>query len=125
MSKKRETPETEVNRLAERLFNVEGANITDRKSFNESYDTYMTANEDLTSKQELELRSRVFTRIRQQHPDIPFSRDDETRIEPKFKFNILGTEKGKPVFARRSFVVIKGVKHQKLRDSRGRFVGKQ
>ena len=125
MSKKRETPETEINRLAERLMNVEGANITDRKSFNESYDTYMTSNEDLTSKQELELRSKVFTRIRQQHPDIPFSRDDEERIEPKFKFNFLGTKKGKPVFARKSFIMIKGKKFQRLRDSKGHFVGKQ
>ena len=71
----RVTPEDDVERLAERIWNEYGNEIEDIDSFNKYFNKYMgTMNE----KQESKLRKSVFKKVSEEHKSVV-----EERLHPK------------------------------------------
>lgn len=72
MTKKRVTPEEDVERLQENLWNTYGDKIIDADTFNEYYDKYLTNDftTDLTTNQDKQLRKEVFNLITLEHKSV-------------------------------------------------------
>lgn len=120
---KRFTPEEDVDRLSERVWNWAHGNIADKEDFDAVFDDYMG---EMNHKQETKLRSEVWEklsgkrRLRQKPKRRHKVRKTEKR--PTHKFKSVGKVKRKVVYARRDYVFIKGKKRTIFRDKQGRFV---
>lgn len=64
----RHTPEDDVNRLAERLYNRSGKKMATSHDFDVMYDAYMTQQgAKLNKEQDTTLRNKVFDRLQKHH----------------------------------------------------------
>ena len=139
----RKTPEDDMERLAENLWNEYGDKIEDVDSFNLYYDKYLTNDytTDLTKAQDTTLRKKVFDAIKEKHKSVLRERvirrgkprekfpkvngktmidgDREARIlkiSKKPKYIYLRYVKNKVVYARKEILkfTIKGKKYRKI-----------
>lgn len=130
----RETPEEDIDRLAENLWNNYGDDIEDIDSFNEYYDKYMG---EMTKKQETKLRKKVFEILTEEHKSVvkevlkpkkgrpPKETEilEDKRVKPKFIY--LKYSKDKVVYAREEKLIYE-IKEKEItriiyRDRFGRF----
>ena len=134
ISIKRETPEEDVERLAEKIYNESRGNIVDIDSFNEQFDEYMG---ELKGNTGTTLRKKVFTKMIDEHKSIVAERLhpkkgrpkketeilEDKRVKPKFVY--LRYSKNKVVYAREEKLVYKikkkEIKRIIYRDRFGRF----
>ena len=86
ISKSRKTPEKDVDRLAEKIWNESNGNIIDIDSFNEYYDEYMG---DIKGGTETKLRKNVFTRVIEKHKSVVMERLEPKRGRPPEEAEIL------------------------------------
>lgn len=134
MVTKRITPEDDVNRLAERLWERSRGKMQTRTDFDTVFDTYLTQDgQDLTPRQKRTLRQQVFDSIRRKHKNVKDRRVKNEERERVFEaaavkpspkeFDTLGTSGGRRVYARRTILRFKdGTQRVVYRDRKGRFV---
>ena len=134
ISIKRETPEEDIERLSERIWNEYGAEIEDIDSFNKYFNKYMGT---MSEKQKSKLRVSVFKEISEEHKSVvrevlkpkkgrPKTETEileDKRVKPKFTY--LRYSKNKVVYAREDKVTYKIKKKEIIRtiyrDRFGRF----
>lgn len=132
VKKKAEDYMEEADRVAERLFNEEGKNITDKQSFNRSFGR-MTETTSPTEKQKKFIQL-VFDNYTQRHPVTPkgdIGKEALRRAERVKKEHIprnLDTPakvKGKIVFAERTSIRRNNKVFNVFRDRKGRFASRR
>lgn len=121
MVKRRKTPETDVERLAERIYNFYGDTITDKDSFDNAFDEYIS---ELTQGQDKKLRKDVYKEYKKNYIKVRERPRRKIKVKPKIKreLTVLGKVKRTIVYAEPTSVVIKGREVRKFRDRYGRFV---
>lgn len=111
----------EIERLAERLYNFYGDEITDKESFDNAFDNYIS---ELTLEQDKKLRDNVYDIYKRRYLKVVKKPRRKITIKPKIKREliVLGKVKKAIVYAEPTIVVIKGHETRKFRDRYGRFV---
>lgn len=112
ISGKRETPEDDVERLAEKIYNEYGNKIEDIDSFNKYFNKYMGTMKGATGTK---LRKKVFENMIETHPLIipkitPTSKKEVKKLpieKVKPKFQYLRYVKNKIVYARKETLIYK------------------
>lgn len=150
MVSKRFTPETEPDRLAERLNSQFGNEIQDRDSFDNSFNRLLSLEENELSSGQRTLREQTFVQLRNKVPGIDsrrlfqeaggkdlkrdrlktakkvvkskkvFISRGASRVDLK-GFDTLTVTKGRVMFAKRIFVTVRGKQQVRFRDRKGRF----
>lgn len=130
ISSKRETPEEDVERLAEKIYNEARGKIIDEDNFDEQFNKYMGTIKGATGTK---LRKKVFENMIETHPLItpkitPTPKKEVKklpieRVKPKFQY--LRYVKNKIVYARKETLIYK-IKKKEItrliyRDRFGRF----
>ena len=134
----RKTPEEDIKRLSERIWNDYGDEIIDIDSYNKYFSKYMG---EMTDKQERELRKEIFNDMRREHPSIIPERIHKKVGRPPEEAEIIEDKRVTPKFVHLSYVKDKVVysKEEKLtykikkkevtktilRDRFGRFASKK
>ena len=101
---KRETPEEDVERLAEKIWNESKGDIADIDSFNEYFDEYMG---DLKGDTGTKLRKKVFTKVMDEHKSVVAERLKPKAGRPPKEAEILEDKRVKP-----KFIYLRYVKHK-------------
>jgi len=127
--KKRITKEEDIDRLAERVWNKGRKNIRNKADYYSVWDGYFKDNVGGDNK---ELRDRVFEKMQRRHPKVSSSIDTKKDRVKVFReagstplpadFSFRGLSAGRPVSARKTWMVVKGVRKVVFRDKLGRFV---
>lgn len=132
MPKKRATPEDDVNRLAERIWQRGRGKITTIEDFNAVYDSYMTSQgQSLTAEQKGLLKKKVYKRVvTKHHLDVRHGKNKQRQalfaragLKPSpAEFSILGRARKRTVYLRRTHYTTKRGKYvTAYRDQKGRF----
>ena len=101
ISTPRTTPEEDIDRLAENLWNTYGENIEDIDSYNKYFDEYMG---ELTHKQDTKLRKKVFENVRERHKSVVPERLERKVGRPTKGTEILEDKRVKPKFVHLRYV---------------------
>ena len=129
MSQKRKTPEDDIDRLAERIWQRGRGKIHNKADFLAVYSSYLKDNQ---ARDNIELSEGAFKSIQRSHKNVSSSvKTKRERMEvfvragekpsPK-EFSVVGKSKGRTVFARRTKYLSKGKEITIFRDKKGRFV---
>ena len=130
--RKRKTIEDDIDRLEERIWRRGRGKIRNQADFIGVYDSYL---KDSSAGLDQKLRNKVFSRMRQKHKGISAKvKINAERMElfelagtipSKKEFDIIGSQKGRKVYARRTKFKFKDKERTVFRDSKGRFVKAQ
>lgn len=129
--KKRRTPDDDFMRLAEKVRNEYGDDISDEETFNYYFDEYTADfNNNVQSERN---RKKVFnnyvelygiSRGRKVKPRREPERERELkmRVRRATRFSVVGKQRGKVVYARRITITRLGKPAVRFIDKRGRYV---
>jgi len=127
--KKRVTPEEDIDRLEERIWRRGRGKIETQDDFIQVYSGYL---KDSQSKDNSQLRKKVFERMKQKHPQVSnksgMSKERKDifltagQRASKKEYDTIGFQKGRQVYVRRTKYKKKDGREITIyRDSKGRF----
>ena len=135
MPTKRTTPEDDINRLAERIWQRGRGKIRNRDDFDAVFDSYLTqGGKGLSKQQRQDLKDSTFKKIQKRHSGVSAERGKDTtqrkelfasagRVPSKEEYSIPGKVGKRTVFLRRTIITFKksGKQRTVYRDSKGHF----
>jgi len=124
----RKTLEDDVDRLAERVWGRGHEKIRTKADFNAVYDSYLSG---VSAKDNKVLREKVFKSMKRSHRNVSDVLSTTRERVRKYReagskpapgeFRYAAVSGGRSVFARETYMVVKGVKKRVYRDRKGRF----
>lgn len=135
MPQKRTTPEDDIDRLAERVWQRGRGKIRNRDDFDAVFDSYLTqGGKGLTKQQRLDLRDSTFSKIQKRHSGVSSERGKDTsqrkelfasagRVPSREEYVHPGKVGKRTAFLRRTIITFKksGKQRTVYRDSKGHF----
>jgi|TARA_Y100000034_G_C6904939_1_gene419618 hypothetical protein len=162
------TPEDDIDRMSERIFNESGILVQDRDTFDLAFNDVISKDEDELTSEQVDFREDVFRLFVREHPGVRTDRlfkkaggkdlkrdrrktakrivqtdkefikkgarrvdfagfdikEEEINVKQlrrRKEFVIPATVKRKVIFARKTFVKVKGKSQVRFRDVKGRF----